>query len=246
MKSAPTLKAIGASLATCALLLAAGCSSNDQESQEQGTPESSVAVSEENASKDTLTEMPEDMDFSRLLDGITYKGEQIATHPPEQIEEYAQQTRDLEGVENYSFDPPECAEEFKKSEEEYVPEKMSPKTFTIGDLQTDGFSAIAYHRSATKDPLADKVSASLDRCENYSYTTEAGTMHITIEQLPFTANAEKGYSIIQRTESDGLQLDTYNSLAQKNGAIVNVNLTVPTEENIAAATETMNTILARL
>ncbi|WJY96562.1 hypothetical protein CFOUR_00580 [Corynebacterium fournieri] len=190
--------------------------------------------------------MPEDMDFSRLLDGITYKGEQIAAYSPEQIDEYAQQMRDLEGAETYSFDPPECAEEFEKSKEEYIPEKVSPKTFTIGELQTDGFSAVAYHRSTTKDPLTDKVSTSLDKCENYSYTTEAGTMHITIEQLPFTANAEKGYSIIQRTESDGLQLDTYNSLAQKNGAIVNVNLTVPTEENIAAATETMNMILERL
>ncbi|MCG7296342.1 hypothetical protein MHJ86_05625 [Corynebacterium afermentans] len=250
MKTAPTMKTIGAPLAACALLLAAGCSSSEQESQEQDAPESSAessaAVSEDNASNDTLTEMPEDMDFSQLLDGITYKGEQIAAYPPEQIEEYAQQTRDLEGVENHSFDPPECAEEFRKSEEEYIPEKMSPKTFTIGDLQTDGFSAIAYHRSVTEDPLADKVSDSLDKCENYSYTSEAGTMHITIEQLPFTANAEKGYSIIQRTESDGLQLDTYNTLAQKNGAIVNVNLTVPTDENIAAATETMNMILDRL
>ena len=246
MQTARILNTVGASLAACALLLAAGCSSSDQASQEQDSPESSVAVAEENASEDAPTEVPEDVDFSQLFDGITYKGEQIAAYPPEQIEEYAQQTRDLEGAENYSFDPPECAEEFKKSEEEYIPEKMSAKTFTIGDLQTDGFSAIAYHRSVTEDPLADKVSDSLDKCENYSYTSEAGTMHITIEQLPFTANAEKGYSIIQRTESDGLQLDTYNTLAQKNGAVVNVNLTVPTEENIAAATETMNMILDRL
>lgn len=246
MQTARILNTVGASLAACALLLAAGCSSSDQASQEQDTPESSAAVAEENASEDAPTEVPEDVDFSQLFNGITYKGEQIAAYPPEQIEEYAQQTRDLEGVENHSFDPPECAEEFKKSEEEYIPEKMSAKTFTIGDLQTDGFSAIAYHRSVTKDPLADKVSASLDKCENYSYTTEAGTMHITIERLPFTANAEKGYSIIQRTESDGLQLDAYNTLAQKNGAIVNVNLTVPTDENIAAATETMNMILDRL
>ena len=246
MQTARILNTVGASLAACALLLAAGCSSSDQASQEQDSPESSVAVAEENASEDAPTEVPEDVDFSQLLDGITYKGEQIAAYPPEQIEEYAQQTRDLEGAENYSFDPPECAEEFKKSEEEYIPEKMSAKTFTIGDLQTDGFSAIAYHRSVTEDPLADKVSDSLDKCENYSYTSEAGTMHITIEQLPFTANAEKGYSIIQRTESDGLQLDAYNTPAQKNGAIVNVNLTVPTDENIAAATETMNMILDRL
>lgn len=251
MQTARILNTVGASLAACALLLAAGCSSSDQASQEQDTPESSAAVAEEavaeeNASEDAPTEVSEDVDFSQLFDGITYKGEQIAAYPPEQIEEYAQQTRDLEGAENYSFDPPECSEEFKKSEKEYIPEKMSAKTFTIGDLQTDGFSAIAYHRSVTKDPLADKVSASLDKCENYSYTTEAGTMHITIKQLPFTANAEKGYSIIQRTESDGLQLDAYNTLAQKNGAIVNVNLTVPTEENIAAANETMNMILDRL
>lgn len=246
MQTVRILNTVGASLAACALLLTAGCSSNEQASQEQDSPESSVAVAEENAPEDAPTEVPEDVDFSQLFDGITYKGEQIAAYPPEQIEEYAQQTRDLEGAENYSFDPPECSEEFKKSEEEYIPEKMSAKTFTIGDLQTDGFSAIAYHRSVTEDPLADKVSDSLDKCENYSYTSEAGTMHITIEQLPFTANAEKGYSIIQRTESDGLQLDAYNTLAQKNGAIVNVNLTVPTDENIAAATETMNMILDRL
>lgn len=74
-------------------------------------------------------------------------------------------------------------------------------------------------------------------------------MHVSIEELPFEGNVENGYAIIQRIEEDGSglePLDAYNTVAVKNGAQVNVNLTVVTDENIAAANETLNMVLDRL
>lgn len=246
MLTTRTLKTIGASLAASTLLLVAGCSSEGEINTDTSATAAQGDPSDAPSSEEAPTEMPDDMDFSQLLDGITYKGEQVVPYPQEQLESYVQEMQNTDAIDESTFDPPECAEEFMKSEEEYLPEKMSPKTFTIGDLQTDGFSVVAYHRSVTKDPLGDKVSVDLDKCENYTYHSPAGSIETTIEQLPFKANADKGYAIIQHSVVDGMNLDSYNTLVEKNGAIVNINLTVPTEENIKAADETLNMILERL
>lgn len=250
MMTTRALKTIGASFTAVTLLFVAGCSSDEQDS-----PETSATKAEGDSSDDSTSpakseeseaETSEDMDFSELLDGITYKGEEVVAQSPEEIEAFIQALKKIEDVDNFEFDPPECADDFKASEAQYIAEKMSPKTFTIGDVRADGLTVVAYHQSVTKDPLGDDVDRDLDKCKEYSFTSPMGTTNVTIEKLPLASRAEKGYAILQRIDYEGQPLDVYNTLVEENGVLININLTVPTEENIKAAEETMNMILERL
>lgn len=253
MLTSRTFKKIGSTLFTASLLFAASCSTDGQEAAAPADPEAS-AVSAETSAADaatTETSAAPDVDFSQLLDGVTYKGQQVLAISQEGIEDYIRQARETEVDYDAQFDPPECAEAFESNAEDYDPEKLSLETMTIGDLQTDGFSLVAFSSDALKDGIdATWDPSDFSKCQQYSYTAPGlGTMHVSIEELPFEGNVENGYAIIQRIEDDGSglePLDVYNTVAVKNGAQVNVNLTVVTDENIAAANETLNMVLDRL
>lgn len=251
MSTTRTFKKIGSTLAASALLLAAGCSSDGQtDGREAAAPETS-AVSAAASAADSETAAAPDVDFSQLLDGVTYKGQQVRTIPREEIEDFIRQSQGTDIDFDAVFDPPECAEAFERNAGDYDPEKLSLETFVIGDLQTDGFSLVAYSRDALKDGIeAAWEPSDFTKCQKYSYTQPGiGTMHVSTEELPFEGNVDEGYAIIQRIENDGSgiePLDAYNTVAVKNGSHVNVNLTVVNDENIAAANETLNMVLDRL
>ena len=254
MLTSRTFKKIGSTLFAASLLCVAGCSTGGQEAAAPAAPETS-AVSAETSAADlatTETSAAPDVDFSQLLDGVTYKGQQVVPYSQETIEDYIRQMRETETDFDTWFDPPECAEAFKTNAEDYDPEKLSLETLTIGDLQTDGFSITAFSRAALKDGMdATWEPAAFSKCSKYSYTApgQNSTMHVSLEELPFEGNVEDGYAVIQRIEDDGSglgPLDVYNTVALKNGSRVNVNLSVVTDENIAAANETLNMVLDRL
>lgn len=252
MMTTRTLKTIGASLAASTLLLVAGCSSDEQASPETSATNTQSDTRAQQDSSDSATpaesgtETAEDVDFLTLLEGITYKGEQITALPPDAIEEYAQALKVIESEDAFESDSPGCAEAFKNSKFLLSPEKISPQTVTIAGLDTDEISVAAFHRSATKDPTGDQLDLDLSKCRNVTAHSPSVTSSAEIEHLPLNANAEKGYAIIMRGDADGQPKEAYSTLAEKNGTLVNIDISAPTEENIAAAEETMTMILERL
>nr|VDG63919.1 Uncharacterised protein [Streptococcus thermophilus] len=249
MFTSRTLKTIGASVAASTLLLVAGCSSDEQGNAEAPTTEAQGETSEAAPSEETTTETSETAeveDFSQLLDGVTYKGEQVVTQSPEQIEKLLQVMKEMQAADVFEFDPPECGEEFQRNQDDFNDEDVSPETFTAGDVQTDGFAVVAYDLSVTKDPERDRTTPNLEKCGNYSFTSPAGVMSVAAEELPFTADADGGYAVIQRTDSEMEQMATYNTVAEKNGTLVSLSVNEPTDESIKAAEETLDMILDRL
>lgn len=249
MFTSRTLKTIGASVAASTLLLVAGCSSDEQGNAEAPSTEAQGETSEAAASEETATETSESVeveDFTQLLDGITYKGEQVVAQSPEEIEDFIQVMKDMQDADVFQFDPPECGEEFQRKQDDFDYEAVSPETFAAGGVETDGFAVAAYDLSVTKDPERDRTTLDLEKCGNYSFTSPAGVMSVAVEELPFTADADGGYAVIQRTDSEMEQMATYNTVAEKNGTLVSLSVNEPTDESIKAAEETLDKILDRL
>lgn len=246
MLTSRTLKTIGASVAASTLLLVAGCSSDGKDSPETPTTEAQTDSSDVGAPEEESTEAPEDVDFSQLFDGVTYKGEQVVAQSPEEIEDFIQVMKDMQDADVFQFDPPECGEEFQRNQDDFDYEAVSPETFAAGGVETDGFAVAAYDLSVTTDPERDRTTLDLEKCGNYSFTSPAGAMSVAVEELPFTADADGGYAVIQRTDSEMEQMSTYNTVAEKNGTLVSVSVNDPSEENIKAAEETLDKILDRL
>ncbi|MCQ4620139.1 hypothetical protein KBX19_02770 [Corynebacterium sp. CCUG 71335] len=249
MLTSRALKTIGASVAASTLLLVAGCSSDEQGNAEGPATETQGESAEAAPSEETAAENSESAevkDLSQLFDGVTFKSEQVVTQSPEQIKDLLQVMKDVQAADMFEFDPPECGEEFQRNQDDFNDEDVSPETFTAGDVQTDGFAVVAYDLSVTKDPERDRTTPDLEKCGNYSFTSPAGAMSVAAEELPFTADADGGYAVIQRTDSEMEQMSTYNTVAEKNGTLVSLSVNDPSEENIKAAEETLGMILDRL
>lgn len=249
-----TLKALGATAAAAGLLAVAGCS--EQEDPVGSAPETAQddPANAQNAESpspapadDTAADEPADHDFTSLLEGITYKDQQISVGTPEEIAQFKEVAELTSGeFEDVSVEPPACDEAFRESSGSFDASRIAPETLTVGTAIIDDLNIVAYDSSIADDPLAN-AAVNLDQCSSMTVEVAGLTQTVTVEEQPFEADAEDGYSMIQTTDvGDGQPLQVYSTLAEKNGAIVSLSTSATDEASIQAVNDTRDMILERL
>ncbi|AKV59360.1 hypothetical protein [Corynebacterium riegelii] len=227
-------KKLGSVLVISSLLLAAGCSTSGETGGQEAAAPAASAVP-----------------YPQLLEGITYKGQPVVVASPEELEETIQTFGEWgPGGFEIQLDPPECGPLYGGDGLKYNFEKLSPETFTVATAETDGFSVRVYNKDAYLNPEAKKLPQDDPKlaktCQDYSITTEYGTIQSHIEALPFKGNTDRGYAHIQTSQSDDMEYEMFYTAAWKNDAYVTLSHTAVDPESIDAGFETLNMILDRL
>lgn len=214
---------LGATVVASALLLGAGCSAGG----EGAVP------------------------YSQLFNGVTYKGEPIIPAPQEDMEEMLEAflASEAEGYEE-QLDPPECAELYSDQGHELDLENLSLDKTAFGAVKLDNFSVRVYSENVYVNPEEKKTPQDdpelAEACQDFSVTSDQGTIHIHVEPIPFKGNTDRGYAHKQVTESDGMEYEGFYTAAWKNDAFVTLYHSAVDQESIDAGFETLNMVLDRL
>lgn len=251
-----SLKVLGATTAIAVLMTVAGCSPDHQSESSTSAPAEGSPVStsqaedgKEGDEEGPKSEASKNLNMSQLLEGVTYKGQPVAVRTPAEIEDYVQMERDAianNAVDNLKTDPPECKELSRAAYDKVEPDKKTPESYAMADLGVDQFTILAYRADIAYDPFAADVHDP-EKCSEFTQEMPGYSQHVTREDLPFEADADKGLATLQTSEiSDGTVSKLYNVTAVKDRNVIHVVVTDDSEESIQAANETLDQILERL